>query len=486
MTTTTRPTAQSGGSATSLAAIGAVVTTATNFGIALLLALEGTATAGVFFAATALATISGNSATLGSHTALVYFAPTVAQVDRPGYRQLLKIALTPVLVVATVLAVVGVAASGALGAAISSDQPDGLAQMIRIVSIAVPAWAITTALAGATRGLGTMTPTSVITQIGRPGGQLVGVAAVVLTGNASPTALALAWAVPVILGAVAAVWWTIRLGGLNQGDCPVTRPMFWAYCRPRAVSSALQIALERIDIVLISAILGDSAAGIYGSVTRFVAAGNFLIFSVAQANSPRLRLSIATERWQDAQHMMRQTTAWLVAGAGTYFLGVAAQSESLSRLFGEEYVAGADALRIAALGMVGSALAGPVDLGLLMTGRSGLSLVAAAAAVVTDLVGVVVLAPHWGMAGAAFAWALAVCVQNGLATIILRSVSPLMGPGRPAAIALVGAVLATLPAWLAPQNLAGLVISGLLAAVIGGSWLFWFRRQLGLDTAFSR
>ncbi len=485
MTATQTRAPQSGGSATGLAAAGAIATTAANFGIALLLAIEGTATAGLFFTATAIATISGNTATLGTHTALVYFMPSVSG-DNPGYRPLIRLALTPVVVLSSVLALVGLVGAQPLAELISESRADALASMIQVVAITIPAWAVSTSLVGATRGLGTMTPTSVITQIGRPAGQLGLVALVVLSGGATPTRLAVAWALPVIIGAFAAVVWTAKLGGFASGHCEVSREQFWAYSRPRALSTAMQISLERIDIILVTAILGDAAAGIYGSVTRFVAAGNFLIFSVAQSASPRLRAAIVGKRWSDAQKVLSQSTAWLVAGAGTYFLGVAAQSESLSRLFGEEYTAGADALRVAALGMVASALAGPVDLGLLMAGRSGLSLLGVAAAIVTDLVGVAVLAPRYGMVGAALAWAAAVAVQNGLATVMLKRVTPLLGPGRPAIIALVGAVLATLPAWFLPQTLGGLAISAVLTGAILGVWLMRFRQPLGLDSALQR
>ncbi|MEZ5230834.1 MAG: hypothetical protein R2710_30420 [Acidimicrobiales bacterium] len=74
---TTKPlgSSQSTAAASSLALLGAVVTTVANFVIAILVSSSSNALAGVFFTGTAVATILGNSASLGTMTSLVYFLP---------------------------------------------------------------------------------------------------------------------------------------------------------------------------------------------------------------------------------------------------------------------------------------------------------------------------------------------------------------------------------------------------------------------------
>ncbi len=204
---------------------GAVVTTVTNFGIALLLVRAGTATAGVFFAATAVITIVGNSAALGTMTGLTYFLPTVLAGPRPDPRSLIGSALRPVVAASTVAAVVLVGVAVPLASVVADDRTAEVATMVRILALAVPFWAVTVTALGATRGLGSAHPTTVVNNVVRPLAQLLAIGAVVATGpggSPSLTALALAWAGPVVVGAVIALGAVARLGGLAVPPRPAT------------------------------------------------------------------------------------------------------------------------------------------------------------------------------------------------------------------------------------------------------------------------
>ena len=106
--------------------------------------------------------------------------------------------------------------------------------------------------------------------------------------------------------------------------------------------------------------------------------------------------------------------------AWPYFLLVATKSDPLARLINDSYGADAEILPILAIGMMVSAFAGPIDLTLLMLGRSQASLVGVAAAMATDIALLFVLAPPFGLVGAAIAWSAAVAVQNVVATWLVH------------------------------------------------------------------
>ena len=487
----TEPATQSSGTATALALVGAVVTTIANFGIAIMVTQVGAAFAGLFFAATAVVTILGNSSALGTMTALVYFMPAALAGPAPNPRSLLGVALRPVLAAGTGIGIVLVVVAGPLASVIADDGAGQVASMLGVLAVAVPCWAVTVSLLGATRGLGSMTPTVVVNQILRPLGQF-GLVAAVVTAQDDPTGstIALAWGLPVLIGVVATVSWVWRLGGLAGGSpggspggarVPVSSAEFWRYARPRAASTTFQIALERIDVVVVSALAGEAAAGVYGALTRFVTAGNFLIFAIGQATSSELRRALAAGRQAAAQALLSKTAGWMVMLAWPYFLVVGVKAGVLARLLGPEFEIGASALTLLALAMLANAFAGPVDLALLMLGRTKDSLAITVVALTIDLAVAFYAIPRFGLIGAAMGWGAAVVVQNGLASVQISRIGQLRAGGRPAIIAALGAVTAVVPAGLAtPDHLGGAIVTVAVGGVIWLAVAAGFRRQLGL------
>ena len=273
---------------------------------------------------------------------------------------------------------------------------------------------------------------------------------------------------PVVLTMLAALFAVMRLGGFTgAASSAVSSADFWEFARPRSLANALQIALERIDVIFVQALLGADAAGVYGALTRYIAAGNFLIFAVAQAVSVTLRRAIAAANFGRAGDILRQTTAWLVLAAWPYFLIVALKPEPLADLLNGAFVAEAGILSILAVGMMVSAAAGPIDLTLLMLGKPTLSLIGVVVAIVTDIALLFALTPSFGLAGAAVAWSVSVVAQNLLASYFVRRHSGLTTPSKAWFIAGVIALLAAVPISLAtPNTFLGLVLAGLIAGAI--------------------
>ncbi len=465
---------QSAGTASSLAIAGAVVTTIANFAIAYLVSRDSAEVAGVFFIATAIITILGNSASLGTMTGLVYFMPGHLADEGAGPRPLITMALRPVVIASSMLAILLVVAANPLAQLVAADRVDQVTDLLRILALTVIPWALTVSSLGATRGLGSHTPTVMVSQVVRPGLQIIALGALLLTGTPPVWAIGVAWAAPVFIGAALAFVYLGRLGGWESRVGEKTSSNeFWSYTRPRAFSAALQVALERIDVVLVGAFVGLNAAGVYGALTRFITAGNFLMYSVAQAVSPGLRRAIANENWTKARHTLQKATGWLVLIAWPYFIAVSLKPEPLARLLSADYVSDASILGLLALGMMFSALSGPIELTLLMLGRSTLALVGVATAIVTDVVLLIVLTPSLGLAGAAIAWSVSVAIQNLINAWFVRRETepradhPLIAPSMRAVTAGAIAAVAVVPvALVTPQSFVGLVIVGLVGGVL--------------------
>ena len=473
---------QSSAAASSVALLGAVVTTIASFLIAYLVSSAGREVAGAFFLATAVLSVAGNSMSLGTTTSLVYFMPRALTEDEPNPRALIRQTLQPIAILSLAAAALIFVAAPWLADLVADSRQTDIAMMIRVASPAIPAWALTAGLLGASRGLGSMNPTVLINQILRPGGQLLLIGILYIGDDPEAWQLGAAWMIPVLVGLFVALVGVIKLGGAEGSGPSIVSPSeFWSYSRPRALSTALQIALERIDILIVGALLGTQASGTYGALTRYIAAGNFLIYAVAQSSSFSLRKEIAADNLDRARGVLRQTTSWLMLLAWPYFLVVALKPEPLANLLSNEYVPDAEILSILAVGMMVSAAAGPIDSTLLMLGRSGLGLAGVAAAIVTDIALLLLLAPRYGLVGAAIAWAAAVVVQNALASWFVGSASGLSSMGKPWLIAAGLALVAVVPVATATgQSFVDLLIVGgvALPVLLVGVWVF--RDDLGL------
>jgi len=481
---------QTAGKATGLALVGAAMTTVANFGTALIIAKAGAEYAGLFFVATAVVSILGNSSSLGAMTGIVYFMPkSLSENGTPkNVLPLLAIALTPVIIISMLLAVVIFIFANPLANLLGSESASNLALVLRAGAFAIPAWAISSLLFGATRALGTMTPQVSINQIFKPLAQIILLGAVFIFSNSKQPDLmlvGLSWSIPIMATMFLAAIATIRLGGLSRDDKNnITKKEFWAFTKPRSISVALQISLERIDVIIVGALASDALAGIYGAITRFITAGNYLVFSVAQATSPSLRKSIANNKLDDAKHLLQKVTGWMVLLTWPYFFIVAFKSDALIDFIDEQYLPGATALTILALGMTFSALAGPIDMTLLMLGRSKASLAGTACAIVIDLTLAWILIPRYGLKGAAIAWVLAVIVQNLMASIFVYKTNKLVAISNPAYIAAFGTAIATIPvALLTPDNFIGLCITGIVSTIILGVWTLLNIKALNLANA---
>ncbi|MFW2380832.1 MAG: polysaccharide biosynthesis C-terminal domain-containing protein [Acidimicrobiales bacterium] len=469
--------------ASALALLGAAVTMAATFGIARLVSsTDLLGDAGVFFLSTTVISIVGTSTAFGTQIGLVYFMPRVLAQQNPDPRGLAKIALGPVAVASVLAAVVVFALAGVMGDLFGGDRSADVTEVLRLLSPTIPAWSLTNGLLGGTRGLGTQTPTAVIQQIGRPLLQIAGLLAVMAFGELTPRSIALAWGIPVIMAAVASFAALVALGGMHgSGSSPVSSKEYWKFVRPNAVSTALQIALERGDVLVIGAILGEVAAAIYGALSRYATAGNFIGYAITQAVSPNLRRAITAGKEAQVKALFHRAAGWMVIATLPYLLIVAIKTVPLADLISEKYVPDAQLLSVLVIGMVVNALTGPVELHLLMRGHSTTTMKVTALSLVIDIVLIVILGNLFGLWGAAIAWAVSLAGKNLINTYFSGRWYGITSASKEVALASAISVLAVVPVALAtPNTYAGLGVTLLVAGILGLGAVVVKREELGL------
>jgi O-antigen/teichoic acid export membrane protein len=187
---------------------------------------------------------------------------------------------------------------------------------------------------------------------------------------------------------------------------------FWHYTAPRALARTAQVLTQRLDVILVAAIVGEEASGVYGTVSRCMIAGVFVATAVQQLVQPRLRKLVVRNDLAAVKEMYGASTTWLVIATWPAYLAMAVFAPTVLHAFGPGVARGSTALVILCMAMLVASGCGLVEVVLLMLGRSWLSTANVLGALVVNVALNAVLIPWLGMNGAAIAWMAAIFATN--------------------------------------------------------------------------
>ncbi|WP_239159836.1 lipopolysaccharide biosynthesis protein [Virgisporangium ochraceum] len=390
--------------------IGAAVAGAAGFGATWLVArgLGDPGRAGAFLTALAGFTLAAGVARLGTQTSLVYWPARLRALGaRQELERCLQHGIAPV-------AVAGAVAGFALGFA-ASWMPPEMAGPLRVFAVFLPLAVLTDALLAAARGYRALRPTVVLERLFRPFLQLAALGAVVLVGAGGSAVFAAAWAAPYLPVVLLAGYTLGRVHAMDtsaSGTEAFTPRAYWTFTGPRAVASVAQLALQRVDVLLLAALGGLPAAGLYAVAGKYVVLSQVAGGGLSQAVQPRLAERLAVEDVDGVRALYQQATAWLILATWPLHLAVAFNATVYLGLFGPSYRDGAAVVWILAGAMLVATGCGMVDMVLAMGGRTRWNLYNVLAALATMVVLDIVVIPWWGAVGAALGLAAAVLVNN--------------------------------------------------------------------------
>ena len=455
---------------------------------------------GYFFQLVALFMILANVLELGADTGLVRELSRQVALGRfADLRRTVVVAVVPVVLVGTVaLGAVWLAAPWL--AELLTD-PAGRPVLTELIRQTVPLALLASLVAvllGGTRGLGGVLPFTAVHNIGLPVARVAGVL-VVLGAGYGVVVAAHAWAWPfAVAAAVAAVILLRQLRERTGADAarPSEAPAptqvlareFWTFSAPRGVAAALEIALVWIDVLIVGAVLGPTAAGVYAVVSRCAQSGLLVENAMRMAVSPRISGAMATGDLATARSLHLATTRAMILLAWPFYLTLALFAPLVLGLFGDGFGEGTVPLALLCVAMLIWTGAGMVQTILLMGGRSSWQMKNKAVALATNVIGNLVLVPVCGIAGAALAWALTIAVDAGLAIWQVHRVLTVRIASRdllaPVAVVL-GAVgvPGVLLRWTLGPTPAALGLHVLCAAALLAAVCWRMRESLGLASA---
>jgi len=469
----------------------------------------GKPVAGVVFAVTSLFLIAVTVARLGSPTGLVYFLVRARSRRRTDtMRAIMRTGLVPVVAGSALVGAVMIIAAPALGHWMAPAQGSAVVVPLQLLAVLVPVAAVSDTLLMGSRGFNTMRPLILVERIGRPVGQVLLTVGAIMVGARTAAALTSAWALPYVVTMIVALWWTARLlrrverrrirgsavliddrgaGGAaghspeghpaDSDDGTFTARQYWVFTAPRGLQSIVQIALQRLDIVLVAALIGPREAAVYAAVTRFLVFGQLGAQAITAAVQPQLGARLFARDIPGAGKVYQVSTCWLILLTWPVYLCLVVFSRQIPTFFGHGYDAGTAVLVILGCAMLVATGAGLVDVVLAMAGRTTWTLGNSVLALIVDVTLNLVLVPRIGIKGAAIAWAAAIVCNNVLPVTQLAVSMRLhpFGRGTLLAMASAGCWLGLLPvsAGIASRGSAAVLVAAMAAGLVGYLLTAW-------------
>lgn len=449
---------------------------------------------GAFFVAIAMFSLLSNTLELGADTGSVRTISRYRALGRvDDLKRSLFVAIGPVFLVSVTAAIFMYMFAPQLASLFTHDHPESVTPLVKTLALFLPIAAPYTVLIAATRGFGTMLPTVAIDRVGKPALQPLLVALVFAAGFGI-SSVALAWAIPIAAAFVAAVvWLRVLLRRAISHPSPATSSTslatlgaeFWRFAAPRGLAGFFQVAILWVDTLLLGALRSTREAGIYAAATRYMLVGSFAILAILQVMGPKMSELIARKDHDAAQAVYQVLTSWLILMTWPIYFTIILFTPVLLSVFGKGFGAGDAALIILGGAMLVATAAGPVDVVLLMAGKSSWNLINTLIALTLNIVLNLLLIPPLGITGAAIAWAVSIVANNLIPLVqdwVFLRLHP-FGRGFPRAVACAsiayGAIGVTIRMTIGP-TLHGFVIFVLLSTAAYVTLLWWLRGALDL------
>lgn len=443
--------------------------------------------AGVVLQVVAIFTIALSIGSLGLDTTAIWLVPRL-RVQEPA---LVRPALTALLLLGlgwSCLLVLGwYALSRAVSVGGSSASP--VREAVDVAAPFLVAAVLLTITVAGTRALGTVLPFAVVDRTLVPALRIV-----LLVGGLGTGAVAvvLAWSVPWVVGAVAASLVLVVVVRRRSARGSALLPprelvrRILAFATPRTVSNGLDQMLIWADVLIVGALAGAAAAGMYGAAARFVFAGFIVVTALRIAVGPRFSALVAQDDRRTLTELYSATAGWALVLGGPVYLTLATFSPVVLGWLGDDFGDARLSMGLLCVGALVLVGAGNVQTLLIMTGRAGLVMVNKTVVVAVNVTANVLLVPHWGIEGAAVAWVASMLLDTVLASVQVHRTTGVRLPWRPVlrvlgALAVCVAAPQLVVTVLLGQTTVSLVVGIAAGGLAFGSYLVADRKHLRLD-----
>lgn len=192
-----------------------------------------------------------------------------------------------------------------------------------------------------------------------------------------------------------------------------------SYGRHMLTLESLRFVSQRVDILLLGALLSADRVGIYSMAVASAAFVPTLLRAVISIFGPIISDLHSRGDMELLQRLFKTTTHWCLGLTLPLVIVLVAFAPALMGLFGEPFVAGSGALVWLVVGQLVNVGTGAVGNLLVMSGHQRLEVWVSAATVVFTLGFGLWCIPTWGMVGAALAASGGLMLANGLRLVLV-------------------------------------------------------------------
>ena len=179
---------------------------------------------------------------------------------------------------------------------------------------------------------------------------------------------------------------------------------------------------SRIDIIMLGAINGAAAVGIYAAIAGIAQLTAFIHQATLGVLGPTIATLYSEGKVRQLERLIQRSI--LAVFAISLLLGgtIIALSKYLLLIFGSEFVIGATAMNILIGGQIFNALTGPVGLVLNMTGHQTKTAIATGLSAFLNIVLNALLIPRYGIIGAAMATTISMITINAIKVMFVQKI----------------------------------------------------------------
>jgi O-antigen/teichoic acid export membrane protein len=225
-------------------------------------------------------------------------------------------------------------------------------------------------------------------------------------------------------GLNAIVAWFVYRRRSRQWPAPTPAPVLPMLRQGAQISFVVlsRMMLDWVVLVTLSADRSIFEVGQFRTASQIAGLIFLLVTTFDTVAGPRIAAAYRVRDIATIRRIMRQQVAVMSLISLPLFVLTLGFPGWVLGLFGPDFVGGATALRILALGQLVNILAGPIGVVLLMTGNERQSLYVSMVSLVLLAVCCVTLIPMYGLNGAAMSTALIIATRTLLSLVMVRRV----------------------------------------------------------------
>jgi O-antigen/teichoic acid export membrane protein len=249
----------------------------------------------------------------------------------------------------------------------------------------------------------------------RPSLVILGAACVLAFGHQLDSTMALALTITATVFAIGVQAWRFRrvLGPTVLSVRAVYERRNWMRAAlPLLLVSGFIVIIEQTDIVMVGAIVGDHAAGLYGAAAKTASLVGLILIAVNAIGAPMFSVLLAQNRRDDLQQLASAIAAWAFWPSCLLSIILAACAPLILSVFGPAFASAEWQLRVLLIGQIVNAAAGSVGWLMLLSARQNVAARVYGWVALIHVVLLAVMTPLFGALGTAAATTLTMSLWN--------------------------------------------------------------------------